>query len=171
MQTARSVTAEIKSRGQLTIPKKIRVMSRLEEGQVVSIIPVGDSVIITPKRLGLDEARREMKKILKASGVSLRISWQGLKKNEKSYIKRLMGKKVVRVFLDSNVILSGLLSERGAPRILLDLLSLRLPFLIGSTGRYNLIEIERNLKNRMPGIGSVYKRYLPRLNLTVIPMP
>jgi predicted nucleic acid-binding protein len=82
-----------------------------------------------------------------------------------------MGKKVVRVFLDSNVILSGLLSERGAPRILLDLLSLRLPFLIGSTGRYNLIEIERNLKNRMPGIGSVYKRYLPRLNLTVIPMP
>ena len=45
MQTARSITAEIKSRGQLTIPKKIRVMSRLEEGQVVSIIPVGDSVI------------------------------------------------------------------------------------------------------------------------------
>jgi len=34
-----------------------------------------------------------------------------------------------------------------------------------------LIEIERNLKDRMPGIGSVYKRYLPRLNLTVIPMP
>jgi predicted nucleic acid-binding protein len=81
-----------------------------------------------------------------------------------------MGKKVVRVFLDSNVILSGLLSDKGAPRILLDLLSLRLPFLIGSTGRYNLIEIERNLENRMPGIGSVYKRYLPRLNLTVIPM-
>jgi bifunctional DNA-binding transcriptional regulator/antitoxin component of YhaV-PrlF toxin-antitoxin module len=46
-------------------------MSRLEEGQIVSIIPVGDSVIITPKRLELDEARREMKKILKASGVSL----------------------------------------------------------------------------------------------------
>jgi predicted nucleic acid-binding protein len=35
-----------------------------------------------------------------------------------------MGKKVVRVSLDSNVVLSGLLSERGAPRIILDLLSL-----------------------------------------------
>jgi hypothetical protein len=57
-----------------------------------------------------------------------------------------MGRKVVKVFLDSNVILSGLLSERGAPRILLDLLSLRLPFLTGSTGRYNLIEIDRDLK-------------------------
>ena len=70
MQTARSTTAEIKSRGQLTIPKKIRVMSRLEEGQVVSIIPVGDSVIITPKKLELDEARREIKKVLKAAGLS-----------------------------------------------------------------------------------------------------
>jgi predicted nucleic acid-binding protein len=82
-----------------------------------------------------------------------------------------MGKKVVRVFLDSNVILSGLLSERGAPRIILDLLSLGLPFLIGSTGRYNLIEIERNLKNKMPGLLSLYKSYLPKLNLKVIPLP
>ena len=82
-----------------------------------------------------------------------------------------MGKKVVRVFLDSNVILSDLLSERGAPRILLDLLSLKLPFLEASIGRYNLTEIERNLKNRMPGFWSVYKRYLPQLNLTVIPLP
>jgi len=82
-----------------------------------------------------------------------------------------MGKKVVRVFLDSNVILSGLLSERGAPRILLDLLSLRLPFLIGSTGRYNLIEIERNLKKKMPGLFFFYKDYLPKLNLKVIPFP
>jgi len=82
-----------------------------------------------------------------------------------------MGKKVVRVFLDSNVILSGLLSERGAPRILLDLLSLRLPFLIGSTGRYNLIEIERNLKKKIPGLLFLYKACLPKLNLKVIPLP
>jgi predicted nucleic acid-binding protein len=82
-----------------------------------------------------------------------------------------MGKKVVRVFLDSNVILSGLLSERGAPRILLDLLSLRLPFLIGSTERYNLIEIDRNLRKKMPSLLFLYKAYLPKLNLKVIPLP
>jgi len=44
----KTFTAEIKSRGQLTIPKRIRAMSRLEEGQVVSI-PVGDLVVITLK--------------------------------------------------------------------------------------------------------------------------
>jgi len=82
-----------------------------------------------------------------------------------------MARRTVRLFLDSNVILSGLLSDRGAPRIILDLLSLGLPFLMGSTGQYNLMEIERNLKKRMPGIIPVYKRYLPLLNLTLIPMP
>jgi predicted nucleic acid-binding protein len=82
-----------------------------------------------------------------------------------------MGKKVVRVFLDSNVILSGLLSERGAPRIILDLLSLRLPFLTGSTGRYNLIEIDRNLTKKTPSLLSLYKAYLPKLHLKVISLP
>jgi len=93
VQTARSITAEIKSRGQLTIPKRIRVMSRLEEGQIVSIIPVGDSVIITPKRLELDEARREMKKILKASGVSLEDLLAGLKEEREKLYQETYGKK------------------------------------------------------------------------------
>jgi len=82
-----------------------------------------------------------------------------------------MARRTVRVFLDSNVILSGLLSEKGAPRTILDLLALKLPFLVASTGRYNLIEIQRNLRKKMPGILSVYKRYLPKLNLKIIPLP
>ena len=76
----KTFTAEIKSRGQLTIPKRIRVMSRLEEGQIVSIIPVGDSVIITPRRLELDDARREIKRIMKAAGFSPKELLAGLKK-------------------------------------------------------------------------------------------
>ncbi len=82
-----------------------------------------------------------------------------------------MARKVVRVFLDSNVILSGLFSDKGAPRIILDVLALRLPFLVCSTGRYNLIEIERNLKKKMPGAFSLYKSYLPMLNLKIVPLP
>jgi len=82
-----------------------------------------------------------------------------------------MRKRPLRVFLDSNVILSGLLSDKGAPRIILDLLSLELPFFVGLTGRYNLIEIERNLHKKMPGILSVYTAYFPKLNLKIIPLP
>jgi AbrB family looped-hinge helix DNA binding protein len=87
------LTTEIKSRGQLTIPKKIRVMGHLEEGQVVSIIPVGDSVIITPKRLELDEARREMRKILKASGLSAEDLLTGLQEEREKLYQETYGKK------------------------------------------------------------------------------
>lgn len=82
-----------------------------------------------------------------------------------------MGDKPTRIFLDSNVIISGLYSDKGAPRIILDILSLRLPFIAGVTGKYNIIEIERNLEKKMPDAISVYRKYLPLLDLDIIPMP
>lgn len=95
MEAIKTAIAEIKSRGQLTIPKKIRDMSHLEEGQVVSIIPLGDSVIITPKRLELDEARRQIRKIVKASGVSPEELLAGLKEEREKLYKETYGKKKV----------------------------------------------------------------------------
>lgn len=91
MQNIKSFVTEIKSRGQLTIPKKIRESSNLEEGEIVSIIPVGDSIIITPKRLELDEARREIKKIIKRSGVSVEELLEGLTKEREKLYKEIYG--------------------------------------------------------------------------------
>lgn len=82
-----------------------------------------------------------------------------------------MTKRYVRVFLDSNVILSGLFSDRGAPRILLDILSLNLSVIAGITGRYNIMEIERNLRAKLPEAVPVYKEYIGKLNLHIIPIP
>jgi len=93
MDAVKTAIAEIKSRGQLTIPKKIRESSHLEEGQVVSIIPLGDSVIITPKRLDLDEARRQIRKIMKASGLSEKELLRGLEEERESLYKETYGKK------------------------------------------------------------------------------
>lgn len=76
-----------------------------------------------------------------------------------------------KLFLDSNVIISGIFSDMGSPRLILDVLCLGLPFIEGVTGRYNLIEIERNLKRKMPETIPVYERYLPLLNLAVVPLP
>ncbi|NVO00729.1 MAG: PIN domain-containing protein [Geobacteraceae bacterium] len=77
----------------------------------------------------------------------------------------------IRIFLDSNVIISGLLSDKGAPRIILDLLCLNLPNLRGLTGRYNLIEVERNLQRKLPLALPVFQNYFPRLNLEIVPLP
>jgi len=78
---------------------------------------------------------------------------------------------VNRVFLDSNVIISGLLSAKGAPRIILDLLCLHLPQLHGMTGAYNMMEIERNLGRKLPAALPVFQEYLPRMNLEIVPLP
>lgn len=82
-----------------------------------------------------------------------------------------MAKKSLKIFLDSNVIISGLFSDKGAPRVILDVLSLGLPQLAGATGEYNIIEIERNLTRKMPEVLPVYNRYLPLLSLDIIPLP
>lgn len=89
----KAISAEIKSRGQLTIPKKIRDVIHLEEGQAVSIIPVGDSVIITPRRLELDEARRQIRRILKQSDCSVEELLVGLKEERTALYKDVYGKK------------------------------------------------------------------------------
>jgi AbrB family looped-hinge helix DNA binding protein len=93
METVKTAIAEIKARGQLTIPKKIRESSHLEEGQVVSIIPLGDSVVITPKRLDLDEARRQIRRIMKASGLSEKELLKGLEEERESLYREAYGKR------------------------------------------------------------------------------
>jgi AbrB family looped-hinge helix DNA binding protein len=93
MDTIKASPAEIKARGQLTIPKKIREASHLEEGQSVTIIPVGDSIIITPRRLEIEEARKQIRKILKAARLSAEEILSGLKEEREELYKELYGRK------------------------------------------------------------------------------
>jgi AbrB family looped-hinge helix DNA binding protein len=93
MEAAKTATAEIKARGQLTIPKKIREMSHMEEGSVVCIVPVGDSLVITPKRIELDEARRQLRKLLKASDLTIGELIEGLKEERDELFRETYGAK------------------------------------------------------------------------------
>jgi len=68
-------------------------------------------------------------------------------------------------------LLSALLSEKGAPRVILDILCLDLPLVKGVTGEYSLIEIERNIKTRLLAILDIYQSYFPKLCLEIIPIP
>ena len=93
MRSAKPCEAEIRQRGRITIPKSIRATSHLEEGQTVTIFPLGDSIIIAPKRLELDEARRQMKKILKSSGVTVEELLEGLDEDRSALFEELYGDK------------------------------------------------------------------------------
>jgi predicted nucleic acid-binding protein len=93
------------------------------------------------------------------------------REKEKTFTASTMGARPTKIFLDSNVILSGLISDRGAPKILLDILCLRLHFFKGATGGYNLIEIERNLRKKLPAALTAYSKVRKKLNLEIVPVP
>jgi bifunctional DNA-binding transcriptional regulator/antitoxin component of YhaV-PrlF toxin-antitoxin module len=93
MDDMKPYSAEVKSRGQLTIPKRVREAGYLEEGQSVSIIPIGDSLLVTPKTLKLEDARRELRRIMKASGVSLEELLDGLGEERDRFYRETYGRK------------------------------------------------------------------------------
>jgi len=94
MENSKTYTAEVKSRGQLTIPKRVREEGHLEEGQSVSIIPIGDSLLVTPKTLKLEDARRELRRIMRTSGITLEALLDGLgEERGRLYLETYAGKK------------------------------------------------------------------------------
>ena len=94
MEDSKPYLAEVKSRGQLTIPKRVREAGHLEEGQSVSIIPIGDSLLVTPKTLKLEDARRELRRIMRVSGISLEALLDGLsEERDLLYRETYAGKK------------------------------------------------------------------------------
>ena len=78
MAGSKPYRSHIRERGQLTIPKEIREKGALYDGEAVTIIPLGNSLLVTPQKIGLDEARREIRRIMKASGVSVEEVIKGL---------------------------------------------------------------------------------------------
>jgi len=78
LDTGKPYRSHIRERGQLTIPKEVRERGALYDGEAVTIIPVGESILVTAKKLGLEEARREIRKIMKDAGVSLEDLLEGL---------------------------------------------------------------------------------------------
>lgn len=89
----KAITGAIKARGQLTVPKKIRDMLKLEEGQAVTFLTIGDSVIISPKRLDLDEARRQIRRIVKESGLTEAAILSDLKREREALYRENYGRK------------------------------------------------------------------------------
>ncbi|MDP2168602.1 MAG: PIN domain-containing protein [Thermodesulfovibrionales bacterium] len=77
----------------------------------------------------------------------------------------------LKVYLDTNVIISGLLSEEGPPRIILDILSLSLPELKGVTGEFNMLELKANIKKKLPRLEKPFFDAAKKLNLEIVGLP
>jgi len=93
MDNAKPYKSQIRERGQLTIPKKVREKGTLYDGENVSIIPIGDSILVTPRKLELDEARLQMGRIMKASGATLEELIEGLEDERRALLEETYGEK------------------------------------------------------------------------------
>ncbi len=77
----------------------------------------------------------------------------------------------IRVFLDTNVIISGLLTEEGIPKIVLDLFSLNLPEIKAVTGQFNLLELRRTIRKKIPKLAEIFEDAIRKVNIEVVPLP
>lgn len=93
MDNVKPYKSQIRGRGQLTIPKKVREKGTLYDGEAVSIIPIGDSILVTPRKLELDEARLQLGRIMKASGVTLEELIEGLEDERRALFEETYGEK------------------------------------------------------------------------------
>ena len=63
--------AKVWKQGQLTIPASLRKELGLDEAQIVSLVKVGNSILLTPKRLEGDSLATKAEMILKKKKISL----------------------------------------------------------------------------------------------------
>jgi AbrB family looped-hinge helix DNA binding protein len=93
MKSATAYKTEIRQRGQVTIPKSVREASGLDEGCSVMLIPLGESILIAPQRLGLDEARIKIQQAIRATGLTPDEVLAGLASERQTLFEELYGKR------------------------------------------------------------------------------
>lgn len=82
-----------------------------------------------------------------------------------------MAENAFRIFLDTNVLLSGFLSITGAPRLILDILASDQSLVEAATGQYNILEVERNVERKLSRLAPVYEEILAKIRLIIVPLP
>lgn len=85
------VVVQVRERGQLTIPAEIRRQMGIEEGDVFSLIRLGDTLVVTRKKLIAREIARAIEAVMQEEGVTLEDLLDGLEKQRNIYIREKYG--------------------------------------------------------------------------------
>ena len=72
-------------RGQLTIPKEVREVLKLDEETQLSVFVVGQCLMLTPKRLLRTALVKDVEKSMKEQGLSLKDLLNDLKTERRRY--------------------------------------------------------------------------------------
>jgi AbrB family looped-hinge helix DNA binding protein len=84
-------TVKVWGRGQLTIPASIRKELRLEEDASLTVVKVGDVLLLTPRKLIGDAIAKKTARAMKQAGLKLDDLLADLKKQRERYNRERNG--------------------------------------------------------------------------------
>jgi AbrB family looped-hinge helix DNA binding protein len=64
-------TSQVRQRGQITIPQKLRESLAINEGDVLTFLQVGDNILLTPHSLRTFELADKISEMMEEEGVTL----------------------------------------------------------------------------------------------------
>ena len=87
-------TLQIRGKGTITLPASLRKKYKLEEGEVLTVIDLGEgSILLKPMVSEVNRLSRQMAKRLKEENVTLDDLLQQLDKERKNYYQEHYAKK------------------------------------------------------------------------------
>jgi AbrB family looped-hinge helix DNA binding protein len=85
------VVVQVRERGQFTIPAEIRRQMGIEEGDVFSLIQLGDTLVATRKKLVAPEIAKAIESLMQEEGVTLGDLLEALDKQREVYVREKYG--------------------------------------------------------------------------------
>ena len=86
-EASRPVVVQVRERGQFTIPAEIRRQMGIREGDVFSLIQLGDTLIATRKTLVAPEIAGALEALMEEEGVTLGDLLDGLEKQREAFVR------------------------------------------------------------------------------------
>lgn len=74
----------IMDQGQLTLPNPIRTELNVQEYDVLTVVRVGNSILLTPRRTRVDELTDQISTLFEKEGVTLNDLMKGLEEDRKA---------------------------------------------------------------------------------------
>jgi len=91
MRTGGPTVVQVRERGQFTIPAEVRREMGIQDGDLFSLLWVGETLIATRKRLVAPEIARAVEALMQREGVTLEGLLEGLEQEREAYVREQYG--------------------------------------------------------------------------------
>jgi AbrB family looped-hinge helix DNA binding protein len=84
---AKTYPIRLRGRGQITVPQTVRDNLNVTEGDILTLLQVGDVVLLTPKRPQVPRLADKIVDMMEAEGVSLADLLSGLEEEREAILR------------------------------------------------------------------------------------